>query len=86
MMANEHARSQGDDLDCAVWSRSSPTTSRTRCRSSNSAASRTACPGCAEYVAQMRAMAGSPGGLCEDAIPTDLRDAVLAAFSELPKS
>jgi anti-sigma factor RsiW len=45
-----------------------------------------ACPGCAEYVAQMRAMAGSPGGLREDAIPTDLRDAVLAAFSELPKS
>jgi hypothetical protein len=38
-----------------------------------------------KYVAQMRAMAGSPGGLCEDAIPADRREAVLAAFRDLPK-
>jgi hypothetical protein len=43
-----------------------------------------AAPGCAEYVAQMRAMAGSLGGLREDAIPVDLREAVLAAFRDLP--
>jgi hypothetical protein len=32
----------------------------------------------------MRAMAGSLGGLREDAIPVDLREAVLAAFRDLP--
>jgi hypothetical protein len=30
-------------------------------------------------------MAGSLGGLREDAIPADLREAVLAAFRDLPK-
>jgi hypothetical protein len=33
----------------------------------------------------MRAMAGSLGGLREDAIPADLREAVLAALRGLPK-
>jgi hypothetical protein len=42
-----------------------------------------AAPGCAEYVAQMRAMAGSLGGPREDAIPADLREAVLAAFCDV---
>jgi hypothetical protein len=33
----------------------------------------------------MRAMAGSLGGLREDAMPADLREAVLAAFHDPPK-
>jgi anti-sigma factor RsiW len=40
------------------------------------------CPGCTEYLEQMRAVAGSLGGLREQSIPPALRDALLAAFRE----
>jgi anti-sigma factor RsiW len=40
------------------------------------------CPGCTEYLEQMRAVAGSLGGLREASIPPALRDALLAAFRE----
>jgi anti-sigma factor RsiW len=40
------------------------------------------CDGCTEYLAQMRALAGSLGGLRERAVPPELRRAVLAAFRE----
>jgi anti-sigma factor RsiW len=40
------------------------------------------CPGCTEYLAQMRALAGSLGGLREQAVPPELRGAVLAAFRD----
>ena len=38
------------------------------------------CPGCGEYVEQMRARAGSLGGLAEDSLPAAMRDGVVAAF------
>ena len=40
------------------------------------------CPGCTDYLAQMRTIAGSLGGLSEDAIPADVRAALVAAFRE----
>jgi anti-sigma factor RsiW len=43
------------------------------------------CPGCTEYVAQMRTVAGSLSGLREEVIPAELREAALAAFRDLPK-
>ena len=38
------------------------------------------CPGCSEYLAQMRALAGSLGGLTEVSISPETRDRLLAAF------
>jgi anti-sigma factor RsiW len=41
------------------------------------------CPGCSEYLAQMRTLAGSLGGLGEESIPAETRDALIAAFRDL---
>jgi len=41
------------------------------------------CPGCTEYVEQMRALAGSLSGLAEDSLPAAMRDALIAAFHGL---
>jgi anti-sigma factor RsiW len=38
------------------------------------------CPGCTEYVAQMRTLAGSLEGVTEDSIPAEMRDDLIAAF------
>jgi anti-sigma factor RsiW len=38
------------------------------------------CPGCSEYVEQMRALAGSLGGLAGDSLPARMRDGLVAAF------
>jgi anti-sigma factor RsiW len=38
------------------------------------------CPGCTEYLEQMRTVAGSLGGLAGDSIPAEMRDGLLAAF------
>ena len=38
------------------------------------------CPGCTEYLAQMRAIAGSLGGLAGDSIPPAMRDRLVAGF------
>jgi anti-sigma factor RsiW len=44
------------------------------------------CPGCTEYLEQMRTVAGSLGGLREGSTPTEMRDELLAAFREFKKS
>ncbi len=41
------------------------------------------CPGCTEYLAQMRTLAGSLGGLREESVPPELRERAVAAFREL---
>jgi anti-sigma factor RsiW len=38
------------------------------------------CPGCTEYLEQMRTIAGGLGGLGEDSIPAAMRDDLIAAF------
>jgi len=38
------------------------------------------CPGCSEYLAQMRELAGSLGGLSGDTLPAEMRDGLIAAF------
>jgi anti-sigma factor RsiW len=38
------------------------------------------CPGCDEYLAQMRAVAGSLGGLSGDSIAPERRAALIAAL------
>jgi anti-sigma factor RsiW len=38
------------------------------------------CPGCTEYLEQMRVIAGSLGGLAEGSIPAAMRDRLIAAF------
>jgi anti-sigma factor RsiW len=41
------------------------------------------CPGCTEYLEQMRTLAGSLAGLDHASIPPDVRDDLLAAFRDL---
>jgi anti-sigma factor (TIGR02949 family) len=41
------------------------------------------CPGCTEYLEQMQMVAGSLGGLREEAIPPELRESLLASFRAL---
>jgi anti-sigma factor RsiW len=38
------------------------------------------CPGCTEYLEQMRSIAGSLGGLAEDPLPAELRSGLIDAF------
>jgi anti-sigma factor RsiW len=38
------------------------------------------CPGCSEYLEQMRTLAGSLGGLTEGSLPAEMRDGLVAAF------
>ena len=40
------------------------------------------CPGCTEYLEQMRTIAGSLGGLREESIPPELRRSLIASFRE----
>jgi anti-sigma factor RsiW len=41
------------------------------------------CPGCTEYLAQMKAVAGSLGGLREETFPPELRDSLIASLREI---
>jgi anti-sigma factor RsiW len=43
------------------------------------------CPGCTEYLAQMRSVAGSLGGLREDRFPPALRDSLIATLRDIRK-
>jgi anti-sigma factor RsiW len=43
----------------------------------------TTCPGCTEYVEQMRTLAGGLGGLREEALPDALRSGLIASFRDL---
>jgi anti-sigma factor RsiW len=43
------------------------------------------CPGCSEYLAQMRTIAGALGGLTEGSIPAEMRSGLIAAFRGLRK-
>jgi anti-sigma factor RsiW len=43
------------------------------------------CPGCTDYLEQMRTLAGSLGGLAEDSLPPAMRDDLLAAIREFRK-
>ena len=38
------------------------------------------CPGCSEYLDQMRNLAGSLGDLGEGSLPAEMRDHLIAAF------
>jgi anti-sigma factor RsiW len=38
------------------------------------------CPGCTEYLEQMRTVAGSLGGLTEAPLPAEMRDGLIDAF------
>jgi anti-sigma factor RsiW len=44
------------------------------------------CPGCTEYLEQMRTVAGSLSGLTEASIPPETREALLDAFRGLRRS
>ena len=44
------------------------------------------CPGCTEYLAQMRAVAGSLGGLREETLPRELRDSLIATLRDIRKT
>lgn len=41
------------------------------------------CPGCTEYLRQLRAIAGSLRGLTDDSFPADMRDGLIADFRSL---
>ena len=42
------------------------------------------CPGCSEYLAQLRALAGGLGGLDDAALPAAARDALTAEYRRRP--
>ena len=41
------------------------------------------CPGCTEYLQQLRAIAGSLRGLTDESFPTELRDGLIADVRSL---
>jgi len=41
------------------------------------------CPGCSEYLLQLRTIAGSLRGLTEDCFPAEMRDGLIADFRSL---
>jgi anti-sigma factor RsiW len=41
------------------------------------------CPGCTEYLEQLRAIAGSLRGVTDDSFPPELRDGLIADFRRL---
>jgi anti-sigma factor RsiW len=41
------------------------------------------CPGCSEYLEQLRAISGSLGGLDGASLPAELRDGLIADFRRL---
>jgi anti-sigma factor RsiW len=41
------------------------------------------CPGCTEYLEQLRAIAGSLRGLTDESFPAELRDGLIADFRSL---
>jgi anti-sigma factor RsiW len=43
------------------------------------------CPGCTEYLEQMRTLAGTLGGLGEVSIPAEMRDGLRDAFRDSRK-
>jgi anti-sigma factor RsiW len=44
------------------------------------------CPGCTEYLAQMRTIAGSLRPLREDSIPDEMRDRLIDAFRDFRRT
>jgi anti-sigma factor RsiW len=40
------------------------------------------CPGCTEYLAQLRTVAGSLRGLTEESFPDEMRDGLIADFGD----
>jgi anti-sigma factor RsiW len=43
------------------------------------------CPGCAEYLEQLRAIAGSLKGVTEESFPAEMRADLIADFRDLRK-
>lgn len=41
------------------------------------------CPGCSEYLEQLRAVSGSLRGLTEESFPAEIRDGLIADFRSL---
>jgi anti-sigma factor RsiW len=41
------------------------------------------CPGCSEYLQQLRAIAGSLAGLTDDSFPAEMRDGLIADFRDV---
>jgi anti-sigma factor RsiW len=41
------------------------------------------CPGCTEYLQQLRTIAGSLKGLTDESFPVEIREALIADFREL---
>ena len=41
------------------------------------------CPGCTEYLQQLRAIAGSLRGVTEESFPAEIRDGLVAEFRRL---
>jgi anti-sigma factor RsiW len=44
------------------------------------------CPGCAEYLEQLRTIAGSLRGVTEDSFPAEIRDGLIADFRDRHKA
>ena len=86
MMAGEHPHTDSDDLVCVevvelvtdyLEGVLPPAVARRLERHLET------CPGCTEYLAQLRAIAGSLRGLTDESFPADMRDGLLEDFRSL---
>jgi anti-sigma factor RsiW len=87
-MADEPANSQAEDLACVAvveivadyLEGTLPPDEERRLRHHLDT-----CPGCAEYLKQLRTVAGSLRGVTEDSFPAEMRERLVADFSDLRK-
>ena len=85
-MADEHIHTRADDLACVevveivtdYLEGALPPAEATRLERHLET-----CPGCSEYLEQLRLVAGSLRGLTDDSFPPELRDALIADFRRL---
>jgi anti-sigma factor (TIGR02949 family) len=87
-MADEPANSQSEDLACVevveivadYLEGALPADEERRLRRHLDT-----CPGCAEYLQQLRTVAGSLRGVTEDSFPEEMRDGLIADFRDFRK-
>jgi anti-sigma factor RsiW len=82
-MADEHLHSHSDELECVevvelVTDYLEGVLSEAEARRLERHLD--TCPGCTEYLQQLRAIAGSLRGLTDDSFPADMRDGMIADF------
>ena len=88
MMADQHVHSDEEDLSCVAFVEL--VTDYLEGALPDAEARRVeqhlgTCPGCTEYLEQLRAVAGSLKGLTDESFPPEMRDGVISDFRDSHK-